>query len=104
LSKSPQVPDESGIFHLFFKRSLRIGVGIFVATPDRRMDLMATPSRRSKFGALTAVDAMTISIEQGEVFGLLGANGDGKTTAIKMLTTLLRPTSSKAYVAGLRHH
>jgi ABC-2 type transport system ATP-binding protein len=53
-----------------------------------------------KFGDLMAVDAMTISVEQGEIFGLLGPNGAGKTTVIKMLTTLLPPTSGEACVAG----
>ncbi len=43
---------------------------------------------------------MTLSVEEGEVFGLLGRNGAGKTTAIKMLTTLLPPTSGSAKVAG----
>jgi ABC-2 type transport system ATP-binding protein len=64
------------------------------------MVILETRSLTRRFRALTAVDAMTISIEQGEVFGLLGPNGAGKTTAIKMLTTLLPPTSGKAYVAG----
>jgi ABC-2 type transport system ATP-binding protein len=53
-----------------------------------------------RFGALTAVDGLTISVRAGEVFGLLGPNGAGKTTVIKMLTTLLRPTSGGARVAG----
>jgi ABC-2 type transport system ATP-binding protein len=52
------------------------------------------------YGLLTAVDALTISVEEGEVFGLLGPNGAGKTTTIKMLTTLLPPTSGAASVAG----
>jgi ABC-type multidrug transport system ATPase subunit len=42
-----------------------------------------------RFGAFTAVDALTLSVNAGEVFGLLGSNGAGKTTTIKMLTTLL---------------
>ncbi|TYQ25239.1 ATP-binding cassette domain-containing protein [Pseudanabaena sp. UWO310] len=47
------------------------------------------------FGTFTAVDALTLSVNTGEIFGLLGSNGAGKTTAIKMLTTLL-PSSSGA--------
>ena len=39
-----------------------------------------------RFGAFTAVDALTLSVNGGEVFGLLGSNGAGKTTTIKMLT------------------
>jgi len=46
-----------------------------------------------RFGAPTAVDALTASVSAGEVFGLLGSNGAGKSTAIKMLTTLLPPSS-----------
>jgi len=53
-----------------------------------------------RFGAFTAVDAITVDVEAGEVFGFLGANGAGKTTAIKMLIGLLAPTSGTARVAG----
>jgi ABC-2 type transport system ATP-binding protein len=52
------------------------------------------------FGAFTAVDQITFDVRAGEVFGFLGANGAGKTTAIRMLTGLLRPTSGEARVAG----
>lgn len=53
-----------------------------------------------RFGSFTAVDAITFHVEEGEVFGFLGANGAGKTTAIKMLIGLLAPTSGRASVAG----
>ncbi|MFT5142603.1 MAG: ABC-2 type transport system ATP-binding protein [Rhodothermales bacterium] len=53
-----------------------------------------------RFGSFTAVDAITFQVERGEIFGFLGANGAGKTTAIRMLTGLLRPTEGKATVAG----
>ena len=52
------------------------------------------------FGAFTAVDHITFDVKPGEVFGFLGANGAGKTTAIRILTGLLRPTSGSATVAG----
>ncbi|MGH7572665.1 MAG: ATP-binding cassette domain-containing protein [Gemmatimonadota bacterium] len=55
-----------------------------------------------RFGGLTAVDALSISIEQGEVVGLLGPNGAGKTTTIRMLAALIPPTSGTATVAGFR--
>jgi ABC-2 type transport system ATP-binding protein len=53
-----------------------------------------------KFGDLTAVDSVTLTINQGEIFGLIGPNGAGKRTLIKMLTTLLPPTSGSAMIAG----
>ncbi|HAW52340.1 MAG TPA: ABC transporter [Flavobacteriales bacterium] len=54
-----------------------------------------------KFGNFIATNAITFDVDKGEVFGFLGANGAGKTTAIKMLTGLSRPTSGEATVAGL---
>jgi ABC-2 type transport system ATP-binding protein len=53
-----------------------------------------------RFGGFTAVDAITFDVRAGEVFGFLGANGAGKTTAIKMLIGLLAPTAGRASVAG----
>jgi ABC-2 type transport system ATP-binding protein len=52
------------------------------------------------FGAYTAVDHINVSVRQGEIFGFLGANGAGKTTAIRMLCGLLTPTSGSGQVAG----
>jgi ABC-2 type transport system ATP-binding protein len=52
------------------------------------------------FGRFTAVDHITFDVGAGEVFGFLGANGAGKTTAIRMLTGLLAPSSGTATVAG----
>ncbi len=52
------------------------------------------------FGAFTAVDHISFDVRAGEVFGFLGANGAGKTTAIRMLTGLLTPTGGSARVAG----
>jgi ABC-2 type transport system ATP-binding protein len=53
-----------------------------------------------RFGSFTAVDAITFDVNEGEVFGFLGANGAGKTTAIKMLIGLLAPSAGSATVAG----
>ncbi|HMG35546.1 MAG TPA: ATP-binding cassette domain-containing protein [Blastocatellia bacterium] len=62
--------------------------------------ILETQALTRRFGSLTAVDAVTLSVTPGEVFGLLGPNGAGKTTTIKMLITLLPPTSGAAKVAG----
>ena len=53
-----------------------------------------------KFGSFTAVDNISFSTSKGEIFGFLGANGAGKSTAMKMLCGLLNPTSGQANVAG----
>lgn len=53
-----------------------------------------------RFGDFTAVDAISFEVEKGEIFGFLGANGAGKTTAMRMLTGLSRPTEGEAKVAG----
>ena len=52
------------------------------------------------FGDFTAVNAITFEVEKGEIFGFLGANGAGKTTAMKMLIGISNPTSGAAKVAG----
>jgi ABC-2 type transport system ATP-binding protein len=52
------------------------------------------------FGNFTAVDAISFDVERGEIFGFLGANGAGKTTAMKMLIGISNPSSGKANVAG----
>jgi ABC-2 type transport system ATP-binding protein len=53
-----------------------------------------------RFGSFTAVDAIGFEVREGEIFGFLGANGAGKTTAMRMLCGLSVPTSGKASVAG----
>ena len=53
-----------------------------------------------RFGEAAAVDGLTFDVGRGEIFGFLGPNGAGKSTTIKMLCTLLRPTSGTATVAG----
>jgi ABC-2 type transport system ATP-binding protein len=59
-----------------------------------------TKDLTKKFGSYTAVDHINVSVKQGEIFGFLGANGAGKTTAIRMLCGLLAPTSGSGHVAG----
>src|SRR5437762_12249979 len=53
-----------------------------------------------KFGDFTAVNGISFAVEEGEIFGLLGPNGAGKSTLIRMLVTLLPPTSGTALVNG----
>ena len=53
-----------------------------------------------KFGDFTAVDGVSFAVEQGEIFGLLGPNGAGKSTLIRMMVTLMPPTSGTALVGG----
>jgi len=62
--------------------------------------IIETENLTKKFGEFTAVDAITFDVSEGEIFGFLGANGAGKTTAMKMLCGLLLPTSGTASVAG----
>lgn len=62
---------------------------------------ISTKELTKKFGDFTAVDAITFEVSKGEIFGFLGANGAGKTTAIKMLSGLSKPTSGEATIAGL---
>lgn len=64
------------------------------------MPIVETFNLTKKFGKIMAVDNLSIGINEGEVFGLLGPNGAGKTTIIKMLATLLEPTSGTAKVNG----
>ena len=59
-----------------------------------------TQELTKKFGTFTAVDAISFQVKKGEIFGFLGANGAGKTTAIRMLCGLSIPTSGQATVAG----
>jgi ABC-2 type transport system ATP-binding protein len=64
------------------------------------MDAITVETLTKKFKDVTAVDAISFSVPEGELFGLLGPNGAGKTTTINVLSTLLRPTSGRAEVAG----
>jgi len=53
-----------------------------------------------RFGNITAVDSLSFTVQRGEIFGLLGENGAGKTTTLRMLATMLKPTSGTALLAG----
>ena len=71
--------------------------------PVQNTATVQTNALTRKFGDLTAVDQVTLTINQGEIFGLIGPNGAGKSTLIKMLTTLLPPTSGSADDRRLRY-
>lgn len=62
--------------------------------------IISTQALTRTFGSFTAVDRLEFSVYPGEIFGFLGANGAGKTTAMRMLCGLLRPSSGSARVAG----
>jgi len=62
--------------------------------------IIETRDLTKRFGSLTAVDNISFSVDKGEIFGLLGPNGTGKSTTISMLCTILRPTSGTAIVNG----
>ena len=59
-----------------------------------------TKSLTKSFGDVTAVNDISFSVENGEIFGFLGPNGAGKSTTIMILTTLLKPTSGQALISG----
>lgn len=62
--------------------------------------IIKTENLTRAFGDFIAVDNISFEVQRGEIFGFLGANGAGKTTAMKMLTGLLTPTSGQAQVSG----
>ena len=64
------------------------------------MDIVAVEQLTKKYGDLTALDRVSFSVREGEIFGFLGPNGAGKTTTINALTGLVRLTSGSARVAG----
>ena len=69
--------------------------------PGNREPAVRTTDLRKVFGSLVAVDHLDLDVHRGEVFGLLGPNGSGKTTTIRMLCGLLEPTGGQAIVAGI---
>lgn len=67
--------------------------------PDRQLSIVCQ-NLTKQFGDFKAVDGISFDVEQGEIFGFLGANGAGKTTAMRILCGLSYPTSGQATVAG----
>ena len=66
------------------------------------MDAIRMEQLTKSFNSLRAVDGLTLNIVEGEIFGLVGPDGAGKTTTMRLLTAILEPTSGDAWVAG--HH
>ena len=64
------------------------------------MDAIRTENLRKVYKDVVAVDGLTLSVQQGELFSLLGVNGAGKTTTIKMLSCLTAPTDGDAFLHG----
>lgn len=70
------------------------------AEEEKAIDVIRTDKLRKEFDGLVAVSGLDLRIGQGLLYGLIGPNGSGKTTAIKMLVGLLRPTSGSAQILG----
>lgn len=62
--------------------------------------MLVVQNLTKKYGKLTAVDSLSLTIEKGSIFGFIGPNGAGKTTTMKIIATLLRPTSGNVWIAG----
>jgi ABC-2 type transport system ATP-binding protein len=62
--------------------------------------IIETENLTHRYGKLTAVDEITLQVEQGSIFGFIGPNGAGKTTTMRILVTLLQPTSGDARIGG----
>src|SRR5215475_12928001 len=62
--------------------------------------VIKTDKLTKRFGQFIACNELSFTVDKGEIFGFLGANGAGKTTAMRMLCGLLAPTSGKASIAG----
>jgi ABC-type branched-subunit amino acid transport system ATPase component len=69
-------------------------------TPETATPLLAVEGLSRSFGGLRAVDAVSLGVGAGEVYGLIGPNGAGKTTLINLVTGLLRPDAGRVVVAG----
>lgn len=64
------------------------------------MDAIKITALTKKYKDVTAVDNLSLTVKQGELFSLLGVNGAGKTTTVKMLSCLIKPTSGEAFLNG----
>lgn len=62
---------------------------------------ITTRGLTKRFGAVVALDGLTLEVQQGEIFGFLGPNGAGKSTTIRLLLDLIRPTAGEAWIMGV---
>ncbi|MFH0765387.1 MAG: ABC transporter ATP-binding protein [Calditrichota bacterium] len=77
-----------------------IPLSLYPSTPSSSGSVVAEGLTR-RFGKFIAVDRLHLTVQPGEIFGFLGANGAGKTTAIRMFCGLLKPSAGEAWVDGL---
>src|SRR5207244_2535178 len=75
-------------------------VSAFALGTVGQMDAIVAEELRKHYKDIQALDGVSFSVRDGEVYGLLGPNGAGKSTAVRTLTTLTRPDSGRAIVAG----
>jgi ABC-2 type transport system ATP-binding protein len=67
----------------------------------RMVNVLRTENLTKRYGNLTALDNLNLSLDPGDIMGFIGPNGAGKTTTIRMVSTLLTPTSGTAYIDGI---
>ena len=65
------------------------------------METVRTQALTRRFGDVLALDQLTVTVTEGEIFGLVGPDGAGKTTTMRLLTGILEPSSGEAWVDGL---
>ena len=65
------------------------------------MDAVVTEDLRKVYGPTIALDGLNLNIKEGQVFGLIGPNGSGKTTTLRILSTLIKPSGGSAFVFGI---
>ena len=63
-------------------------------------EILSCVNLTKRFGAVTALDNLSLTVDSGRIIGLLGPNGSGKTTLIKIINGLLQPTSGSVYIEG----
>jgi len=68
---------------------------------SNNVNVIQTDRLTKRFGDMAAVDALTFAVAEGEIFGLVGPDGAGKTTAMRLLTSIMEPTGGDAWIAGL---